>query len=223
MQSLIDRAGEEPFPDDLIRSLSEPIDDRIVDIRPDGLIFVSHPHYRDRLDAAFGVGGWALVPLAKPAIKDNRVIWYGFLKARGRFIADAIGGAEYIPNNPNDSYDNAVEKAKSDCLVRCCKVLPMFRECWDKEYADYWKATYAQEVAMPWTKRGKGWKKMGAAMRNFDTRPGRAHQSEYHRAPRVTDEQNAHIEAIAAEGTLRLLARDEFNENGPGYNEWEEQ
>lgn len=84
----------------------------------------------------------------------------------------------------------------------------MFRECWDKDYADYWKATYAQEVAMPKTKSGRGWKKKGEYMRNFDVRPERASVGEYSRAPRITDEQQAHVDAIAAEGTLKLMARE---------------
>lgn len=218
MHRLIERAGEVPFPDDIIRILSEPIDDTLVDIRPDGLIFVSHPHYRDRLDAAFGVGAWALVPLDKPQIKDNRVVYWGFLKARGQYIGDAVGGSQYYPNNAQGSYDNSVEAAKSDCLVRCCKALPMFRECWDREYADYWKATYAEQGVTAQSRGQKVWKKKGIAMRDFTTRPDRQSQGEMHRATRVTDEQKAHIEAIANEGTLRIAARDEHNENEPDHD-----
>lgn len=219
MHSLIERSGECPFPADCVRILCEPIDDTLVDIRPDGLIYVSHPHYRDRLDRAFGVGGWALIPLAAPRVDGNRVLYYGFLKARGQYIADAVGGADYWAKNPMDSYDNGVEKAKSDCLVRCCKMLPMFRECWDKDYADYWKSTYAVEVAMTNTRSGRGWKKKGEIARNFDTRPDRAPTSEYHRPPRIQDENQRHINAIATEKPLRLEARDEYVENPE--NQWD--
>src|SRR5258708_14290766 len=118
MHTLIEKSGEEPFPDAIIDILAEPIDDSLVDVRPDGLIFVSHPHYRDRLDRAFGPGGWVLIPLDKPAIKDNRVVYWGFLKARGQYIGDAVGGAQYYPNNAQGSYDNSVEEAKSDFVVR---------------------------------------------------------------------------------------------------------
>jgi len=179
MHRLIERAGEESFNERIVGVLSEPVADDLVDIRPDGLIYVSHTHYRNRLDDAFGVGGWALVPLAAPRIQDNRVCYYGFLKAAGRYIADAVGGAQYYPNNRQGSYDNSVEAAKSDCLVRCCKALPMFRECWDHEYAEYWKRTYAHQVASGEPGGGRIWKKKGAAMRNFDTRPGRLAESEY--------------------------------------------
>lgn len=245
MHKLIEKAGEEPFPDDTIRILSLPVDDNLVDIRPDGLIYVSHPHYRDRLDRAFGPGAWALIPLAVPRIQDNRVLYYGFLKARGQYIADAVGGSPYYANNPSGSYDNSVEGAKSDCLVRCCKALPMFRECWDREYAEAWKARNAVEVAQSGAKGGKVWKKKGAAMRNFDVRPSRAGESEYARPRRLIDEQQQHIESIQSEGgkhwrmgsdnadmpieadehpiPRRITSRDAHNENERGYNEWEDQ
>lgn len=223
MHRLIEKAGEEPFPDDIIHTLSEPIDDSLVDIKPNGAIFVSHPHYRDRLDRAFGVGGWALVPLAQPKTQGNRVVWWGFLKARGQYIGDAVGGCTYIVANSEMNWDDAAEGAKSDCLARCCKALPMFRECWDKEYADYWKATYAQEVAMPRTKSGKGWKKQGAAMRNFDVRPGRAEESEYHRQDRLEDANQAHIDSIPGNKPLKLASKDEYEDHADYYDDVREE
>jgi hypothetical protein len=136
-----------------------------------------------------------------------------------------VGGAQYYASNNQGSYDNSVEAAKSDCLVRCCKALPMFRECWDKDYCDYWKATYAAVVAMPNTKAGKGWKKHGSMMRNFDTRPDRAPESEYTKPPSLIKEQQAHLDAIASEGSLRMFSRDEHNENADDYQtdrDWQE-
>lgn len=223
MHRLIEKAGEEPFPDDIIHTLSEPIDDSLVDIKPNGAIFVSHPHYRDRLDRAFGVGGWALVPLAQPKTQGNRVVWWGFLKARGQYIGDAVGGCTYIVANSEMNWDDAAEGAKSDCLARCCKALPMFRECWDKEYADYWKATYAQEVAMPRTKSGKGWKKQGAAMRHFDVRPERADVSEYRRPERLEDANQAHIDSIPGNKPLKLASKDEYEDHADYYDDTREE
>lgn len=219
MHSLIERAGEEPFSHETIRVLCEPIDDRLVDIRPDGLIYVSHPHYRDRLDHAFGCGAWALVPLEPPKVSGNRVYYYGFLKARGQFISDAYGEAPYFPTNNMGSYGNSVESAKSDCLVRCCKALPMFRECWDKEYADYWVATYAEKGV---TRQSQGkvvWKKKGIAMRDWTIKPEDQHQSEYRRPPTVEQENQKHIDAIAGEGKLRIAQMDEYNDNAEYYDD----
>lgn len=208
MVDLIAKSGEEGFSQDVIDVLRAPIDDGIVGIKPNGIIYVTHIHYRDRLDNAFGVGGWCLVPLDKPRLEGRRAIYHGFLKAGGRYIADAIGGCDYIPSNNTMNLDDAVEGAKSDCLVRCCKVLPMFRECWDPEYVDYWKATYAHEVAMPNTRTGRGWKKKGEYMRNFNTKPGKEGESEFRKQPRVEDENNAHIDAINDSGRLLIKGED---------------
>lgn len=219
MHKLIERAGEEAFPHETIRALSVRLDDSLVDIRPDGLIYVSHVHYRDRLDSAFGVGAWALVPLESPKVSGNKVYYYGFLKARGQFISDAYGEAMYYPGNSNGSYGNSVEAAKSDCLVRCCKLLPMFRECWDKEYADYWVEKYAEKGV---TRQSQGkvvWKKKGEAMRDWTTRPDRQSQGEYHRASRLVDENQRALDAIATDAPLRLAARDEYNDNEPFYDD----
>ena len=219
MHKLIEKAGEEPFPDDIIRILSEPIDDSLVDVRPDGLIFVSHPHYRDRLDRAFGVGAWALVPLDKPAVKDNRVVYWGFLKARGQYIGDAVGGAQYYPNNRQGSYDNSVEAAKSDCLVRCCKALPMFRECWDKEYADYWMSQYAEQGVTRTSQGQKVWKKKGVAMRDFTMRPDRQSVGEYNKPSRLEDENQRHIDSIEGNRPLLVTSKDDYEENPE--NQWD--
>lgn len=217
MHKLIERSGEEPFPNEIICILSEPIDDRLVDIRPDGLIYVSHPHYRDRLDRAFGPGAWALVPLAQPKVSGNRVIYYGFLKARGQYISDAFGGASYYPQNRDGNFDNSAEAAKSDCLVRCCKALPMFRECWDKEYADYWCATYAEQGV---TRQSQGkvvWKKKGEAMRDFTLRPDRQSESEFRKRESLLDENQRHIDSIPGNRPLLTRANEAFNENSDSY------
>ena len=223
MHHLIERAGEEPFPDDVVRILSEPIDDALVDVRPDGLIYVSHPHYRDRLDSAFGPGAWALIPLAVPRVQDNRVLYYGFLKARGQYIADAVGGAQYYPNNRQGNYDNSVEAAKSDCLVRCCKALPMFRECWDKEYADYWLASYAEQGVTRASQGQKVWKKKGSAMRDFTMRPDRQSLGEYSRPPRLEDENAKHLAAISRGDKLPQPDKHDYDESQDTQGEWEEQ
>ena len=223
MHRLIERAGEEPFPDDIIRTLAEPIDAGLIDIKSNGSIFVSHPHYRDRLDRAFGVGGWALVPLAAPKRDGERVMWWGFLKARGRYIDSAMGGCSFVPSNMEMNYDDAIEGAKSDCLARCCKSLPMFRECWDKEYADAWKAQHAYEVQHAKNPNKRVWKKKGASMREFDVRPGRASVGEYNKPSRLEDENQRHIDAIPGNKPLLVQDKHDYQENEPGYNEWEEQ
>lgn len=159
MHGLIERAGEEALPPDIVKILDAPFDDSIVDIKPNGAVFVSHVFYRYRLDAAFGVGAWSLVPLASPKTQGDRVVWWGFLKAGGRYIGSAVGGCTYRVSNSEMNWDDAAEGAKSDCLVRCCKELPMFRDLWVKDYGDYFKATYCETYRTNNTKSGFAWRK----------------------------------------------------------------
>lgn len=221
MHRLIERAGEESFPPEVQAALSMDAEDDMIDIKPNGAIYVSHPIYRDVLDRAFGIGGWALVPLESPRIKGDRAIWYGFLKARGQYIESAYGGCSYVPKNREMNEDDAVEGAKSDCLVRCCKALPLFRNLWNHDFAEAWKKQYAYQVENPNYPGKRIWKKKGVAMRGIEGKPGRGYQSEFRKPPRVQDEQNAHIEAIANEGSLRVMAREPYVENPE--NQWDRQ
>lgn len=158
------------------------------------------------------------MPLDKPQISGNKVYYHAFLKAHGQYVADAYGEAPYFPNNQMGSYGNSVESAKSDCLVRCCKWLPMFRECWDKEYCDYWVSQYAEKGVTRQSGNAIVWKKKGTAMRDFTMRPDRQSVGEYSRPSRLVDEQNAHVEAIAREDRLLLSSKDEY-EDRQEYNE----
>lgn len=212
MHALMAKAGEEPFSAEIRAALSQPLDDSLVDIKPNGLIFVSHPHYRDRLDAAFGIGGWALIPLKNPWMQEGKMHYHGFLKAHSRYIADAVGEMQKIESDPNSSFGNCVEGAKSDCLVRCCKALPMFRECWDTTYCNYWKSQYAEEYPNPKRPGYTLWKRNDVGVRGFDRKPGRASVGEYSRASRLIDEQQAHLEAIAREDRLLLSSKDEYED-----------
>lgn len=90
----------------------------------------------------------------------------------------------------------------------------MFRECWDPDYAAYWKATYAHEVAMPRTKAGRGWVKKGSIVRNFNTKPGKEGESEFTKPAKVETENQAHLDAINEKGPGRLLiaSKDEYED-----------
>lgn len=211
MHALMEKAGEEGFDARTVEILSEPIDDALVDVKPNGAIFVSHIHYRDRLDRAFGPGGWALIPLAMPKMENNRVVWFGFLKAGGQYIENAMGGCSYIPSNKEMNYDDCIEGAKSDCLARCCKALPMFRECWNKSYGDYWKATYAEQGYNTKWQRYE-WKKKGEARSNWTTRPERSSESEFQKPANLDKEHQAHLDAVAKEGTLRAMPDPDWPE-----------
>lgn len=201
MHQLIERAGEAPFDERIQQILSQDAPDEIIDIKPNGAIYVSHPIYRDILDRAFGIGGWALIPLEAPRIKGDRAIWYGFLKCHGRYIESAYGGCTFVPKNREMNEDDAVEGAKSDCLTRCCKVFPLFRNLWNRDFAESWKKEHAQQVENPNYPGRRVWKKKGAAMKGVEGKPGRGHQSPYRKPARVEDENQAHLDAINGRGS----------------------
>ena len=62
-----------------ILALRRPVEDREVEWRPavkDGppvIPYLAHNGYRDRLDAAFGLGGWGMIPVGMPKEKDGVV------------------------------------------------------------------------------------------------------------------------------------------------------
>ena len=223
MNHLIERAGEEPFNARIQEILCQDATDDIVDIKPNGAVYVSHPIYRDILDRAFGIGGWALIPLEAPRIKGDRAIWYGFLKAHGRYIESAYGGCTFVPKNREMNEDDAVEGAKSDCLTRCCKVFPLFRNLWNREYADYWKSQYAYQVENPNYPGRKIWKKKGQAMSGIAGKPARGNQSEYIRPPRLEDENAKHLAAISRGDKLPQPDKHDYDESQDTQGEWEEQ
>lgn len=131
-------AGAEPFPQKALDVLAEPVDRALVDIREDGKAYLPGVHFRRILNRAFGPGGWALLPRRPPAADRGLVVWHGVLVCLGRFVSEAVGEAMYRPNNPNDSYPTSVEKAKTDCLTRCCKDLGIAWELWDKKWTAEW-------------------------------------------------------------------------------------
>jgi hypothetical protein len=126
-----------------------------VKLRPDGLIYFPEMYYRRRLNEAFGPGAWAL-PIVRIGQDGQTVAVHCRLYAEGRFIAEAVGEADFIPNNSSYTYATAVESAKSNGLMRCCKDIGIASELWDPDFIKEWKAEYAIGV---WCSNEKGGKK----------------------------------------------------------------
>lgn len=144
--------------------LQEKLDPAAIRIRPnDGIIYLPWTYYASRLNRAFGIAQWGLIPqgmpMSTPTGKSGGVLvaWGHWLVVKGIVIGFAIGETTYIPSNPKMSYADACEGAKSNSLARNCKLLGMTLELWDHEFGETWKAQYA-------TKDAKGdWVKKGAA------------------------------------------------------------
>lgn len=140
-----------PFGDEQVRSGAKG-DER--------LLYISHIHLSDRLNAVLGIGQWCLVKRSQrgEAFKSEqgksmvRVYYEGVMLIRGAFVAEAIGVGVYHPNNPKEDFGTALESAQSDCLSRCCKRLGIGSQCWDKGYCDTWLQKYGNArppVRMP--------------------------------------------------------------------------
>ncbi len=126
---------------DQVEKLKKPMPLEALDILPTGEVYASQVHYRRLLNEVFGPGSWALVPRGPFTMQGNTICReYALVGPGGRFISEAIGEAEYQPNNPRMSYASAGEAAKSNALTRCCKDLGIASECWDKRFCEEFRA-----------------------------------------------------------------------------------
>ena len=150
--------------------LSAVLPDEAHDIKPTGEVYVGQVHYRRLLNEVFGPCGWALVPRGPYTTQGNTICReYALVGPGGRFISEAIGEADYQPNNPRMSYASACEAAKSNALTRCCKDIGIASECWDRRWCEQWIAKHAVKVWREEAKRRGGgtgefqWRRKDAA------------------------------------------------------------
>ena len=144
--------------EDARKVLEEKLDPNDVRIRPnDGIVYVPWTYYAGRLNRAFGIAGWGLVPDGKPMQQPHGkgvlVVWGHHFIINGVYIGYAIGETTYQPTNPKMSFADACEGAKSNSLARNCKLLGMTLELWDHEYAEEWKRKYATKLDGDWVKK----------------------------------------------------------------------
>lgn len=133
--------------------LQAPVDPQDVEIRPDGIIYLPEIKYRRVLNKAFGAGAWALMPRGDFSIQENTLSREYALFVHGRFVSEARGEQDYIPNNPVMSYATCTEGVKSNALMRCCKDLGVASELWDPGFIAGWKKEFAVQV---WRTSGRG-------------------------------------------------------------------
>ncbi|SHO76519.1 Similar to S.cerevisiae protein MGM101 (Protein with a role in mitochondrial DNA recombinational repair) [Malassezia sympodialis ATCC 42132] len=148
-----DGIGVKPFPAQVARVLSEPIDKEDVEIKPDGLLYLPEIKYRRILNRAFGPGGWGLAPQGEAEISQSILSREWILICLGRFVSTARGEQEFF--RPT-GIPTANEGAKSNALMRCCKDLGIASELWDPRFIRQFKAKYCVEV---WCQTADGKKK----------------------------------------------------------------
>jgi hypothetical protein len=149
--------------------LTAAFNDDMIEIRPDGIIYLPQVFWRQRLNEAFGVGQWCLIPKSqnKDPQKDKLYI-EGVLMVRGAYMATAVGEAELHSENTMQSWASVWESAKSDCITRCCKDLGIAAELWQPDFNRKWIEKNAVKVFVD-TNKGKGEKKIKVQFRKKNT------------------------------------------------------
>lgn len=169
------KVGMVPFEKTVIDELakwqgvsSAPELEEMYDILPTGELYLGQMHYRRILNKAFGQGGWALVPMdPRPVVTGDQgkgtsqLVQVWALIAHGRYVSEAMGGAEYNPANSRMLWSDACETVKSNAVMRLCKDLGLAGDCWDRRYIAQWKKKHAIAVWVEKWKMDSGWKVSG--------------------------------------------------------------
>lgn len=114
--------------------LAEKVDVNLVQIKPSGQPYLSHPAYTTWFNRAFNRGGWSLVPIAKPAKTDSGVAVPYLLYVHGKPAAFAMGEGDYKENNREQTWGDALEATVASGLRRCAKRLGVGLELWDRRW-----------------------------------------------------------------------------------------
>jgi hypothetical protein len=156
--------SERPVSAEQAKALLEPVRDDELLIKPDqfGAVYLSHPGYRRRLNAAFKPAGWGLRRLSPYNFDEKDGMLYAEygLYAEGRFLAAATGEQKWLgADGTNDKMTkgDAIEGCRSNALMRCCKDLGMAMECWDKDFTERWRNTYCVRV---WKNNKPAWRRL---------------------------------------------------------------
>lgn len=142
--------GTKPFTPQQAAKLMAPVHDEQLDILPSGEIYFPQIEYRRRLNDVFGPGGWGLEAMGDPKQIGAKTIGQQWrLVVLGRTVATAWGEADYHESNVRTSWATALESAKSNALMRCCKDLGVASECWDRKFTERFKARHCVRVQAP--------------------------------------------------------------------------
>lgn len=139
-------AGTHAFAANIQEKLAKPVSDEIVEITPDGRVYVPAGHFRNALNEAFGRGGWTMLPWTDRIMKGGHMYREYALYALGQFVAEAVGEQEYIETNTRFTYGDAAEGCKSNAIMRCCKELGIYNEIWDPGWRASWRDRMAVRV-----------------------------------------------------------------------------
>eukprot|EP00274_Cyanoptyche_gloeocystis_P006145 CAMPEP_0196666702 /NCGR_PEP_ID=MMETSP1086-20130531/64666_1 /TAXON_ID=77921 /ORGANISM="Cyanoptyche gloeocystis , Strain SAG4.97" /LENGTH=330 /DNA_ID=CAMNT_0042003935 /DNA_START=27 /DNA_END=1020 /DNA_ORIENTATION=- len=145
--------NSKPFPAEVAKKLLQPLSPDDIEIKPEGLIYLPEIKYRRILLNAFGPGGWGLVPRGDPqfdattdqAPEGSMTVFREYaMFCMGQFVSQAVGEQTYVRGSM--SLPTAVEGARSNAMMRCCKDLGIASDLWDLNFVNNWKQTFALQV-----------------------------------------------------------------------------
>ena len=145
MNSFYERIGSNSFGEEISSILMAPLDDKDIEVKPDGILYLPEIKYRRILNKAFGPGGWCLVPKSSYKIERGYIIQEYVLICKGQFVSQAVG-EQTIDEMGYKTIGSSLEGAKSNALMRCCKDLGIASELWDPSFVISWKAKHVEEV-----------------------------------------------------------------------------
>ena len=153
------KMGNLEISDKEAETLYAPLDPGLIQVRPDGLVYLPWTFYSRRLRDTFRMQ-WAMVAMGEPRTAGELVIWGFYLSVKGQIVGmPAMGECTYRSNNRTMSWGDAVEGAKSNALMRLCKALGIGLELWDREFVETWRKENAEqkivEGKLQWVKKGR--------------------------------------------------------------------
>lgn len=154
IRALVPSAGTIKLTSEELEVLRAPVRSEIVEIRPDGIVYLPWMEYASVLNKIFGME-WVMIPNGQPKREGNLILWGFFLIIRGSLCAYSIGEQEYKPANFMMTYGDAIEGAKSNALMRNCKAIGIGLELWRPRFCRDWKKEHAESYPDPKGKRDK--------------------------------------------------------------------
>jgi hypothetical protein len=129
-------------------ALAEPAAFADWDVRPDGMPYIEHTWYRDRLCRVLGFGSFT-IKTARTWQEGETLFVSCSLYVRNVLVADSIGAARYQPKNPRMDFSDCFKTAKSLAFVRCCADAGLGTGPWLRREREVFLREYCIRVITP--------------------------------------------------------------------------
>lgn len=143
IETLIPTCGTIELTEGQKKILYAPVNEKDIEIRPDGLIYLPWMEYLSRLRNTFGMN-WAIIPQGMPKLIGDYIMWGFYLFIQGKLAGFAIGEQEYNPTKKKMTWGDACEGSKSNALMRLCKSIGVNLELWKPSFVRQWKEKFAE-------------------------------------------------------------------------------